>query len=174
MLRLAVLFFLTLSSLCCLGNDIVTVSPKHTFEIVQKYKDSWSEAFHFFKDRENDVELEQGTSWPGLFYIAPDDRWVLRIQKTGSGDNIAYLYKIETNQRVWRLEQEIRELGLALLSHRRNGLPAYPYHIGIEFSSWDMETESLHFTLHASPGNGGQRMECPFTFHLHDQSIASP
>ncbi|MEI9998769.1 MAG: hypothetical protein WDO13_06150 [Verrucomicrobiota bacterium] len=47
--------------------------------------------------------LEGEISWPGLYYIAPDDHWILRIQKTGSGDNTAYLYFLEKNGSLWRM-----------------------------------------------------------------------
>jgi hypothetical protein len=56
-----------------------------------------------FRDsRISPVTLE-GYPWPGRYSISPDEKWVLRTQKTGSGDNIGILYRIEKNGRVWEV-----------------------------------------------------------------------
>ncbi|MCE0522831.1 MAG: hypothetical protein LV480_07960 [Methylacidiphilales bacterium] len=162
-------------------DDEITVSPKHTFEIVQKYREQdqmyghvWTETLHFFKDNAKDIVLEYGISWPALYYVSPDDQWILRIQKSGSGDNISYLYRVESNQSVWRMEEQVGELGFAFLAHQPGGLPSGLYHTGIEFTSWDLQSGLLHFTIHGSGDHSGDGIERSLTFNLVDHHISAP
>jgi hypothetical protein len=55
--------------------------------------------------------LEEGIPWPASFYISPDDQWILRIQKSGSGDNISYLYHFDAKCRLWGMEEQLGQPG---------------------------------------------------------------
>jgi hypothetical protein len=159
-----------------MADDLVTASPKGAFKIVQHYdeKEGWSEMLHFADKSQPDVTLEGEISWPGNYYIAPDGRWILRIQKTGSGDNTSYIYFLENNGSVWRMEQPLGDMGFDFLRHQPKGLPTGMYHSGIEFISWDMPNHLLHFSVHSSsdPGTGGVHQD--LTYRLLENRIVSP
>jgi hypothetical protein len=180
MVRILLLVLLIASVSRGLCDDEVTVSPKHTFEIVQKgdfdQKNGydWRETLHFFHGQKKDIVLEYGISWSALFYISPDDQWILRIQKSGSGDNISYLYKVEPNRIVWRMEEDVGDLGFQFLAQQHVDLPSGLYHTGIEFISWDLKAGLLHFTIHGSGEQSGTGIERPLTYNLLDHRIASP
>jgi hypothetical protein len=171
-LFLTILFFIAgFSRSFC--DDEITVSPKRSFEIIQTYKNDWTETVYFFKDRKKTV-LEHGIFWPALFYISPDDRWILRIQKSGSGDNVSYLYKIEPDHHVRPREEQIGELGFSFLSHQPGGLSGDLYHTGIEFTSWDLKDGLLYFTIHASGETSGTGLKRSLTYNLVDGHIGLP
>jgi len=174
--RVALALFISAPFLARAYDDHVTVSPKGTFKIVQHYddKNGFSETLHFNSGPDPDVILEGEISWAGDYYIAPDDRWILRIQKTGSGDNTSYIYFIEKNGSLWRMEQPLGDMGFDFLRHQLGGLPSGLYHAGIEFISWDMKNHLLHFSIHASsdPGTGG--VEKTLTYQLLQNKIVEP
>jgi hypothetical protein len=158
------------------AEDLVTTSPKGTFKIIQKYseKEGFSESLHFNDRDQPDVILEGEIDWAGNYYISPDDRWILRIQKTGSGDNTSYIYFIEKNGSLWRLEQPLVDMGFEFLRRQPKGLPSGMYHDGIKFISWDIPNHLLHFSIHASsdPGTGG--VNTTLTYQLLQNRIVSP
>ncbi len=49
-------------------------------------------------------------SWPADYHISPDEHWVLRDQKTGSGENALFLYHVLPGGQVWRLSQHVDDL----------------------------------------------------------------
>jgi len=167
---------LLLAPVLLFADDSVTPSPKNTFKIIQHYdeKEGWSEILHFNGSAKPDVVLEGEIPWPGDYYIAPDDRWILRIQKTGSGDNTSYLYFLEKNDSVWRMEQPLGTMGFDFLRRQPNGLPSGMYHAGIGFLSWDMPNHLLHFSIRASsdPGTGGVR--ATLTYRLLENQVVEP
>jgi hypothetical protein len=158
------------------ADDSITLSPKGTFEIVQHYddKEGWSQKLHFVGGDKPNIVLEGEIPWPGVYYIAPDDRWILRIQKTGSGDNTSYIYFLEKNGSVWRMEQPLGDMGFDFLRHQPKGLPSGMYHAGIAFLSWDMPNHLLHFSISASsdPGTGG--VNATLTYQLLENKIVAP
>jgi hypothetical protein len=174
MSRVVMLMFLLAGISRGFCDDEVTVSPKHTFEIVQKYGDGWTETLHFFKGPEKVFILEHSIPWPASYYISPDDQWILRIQKSGSGDNISYLYRVESNQSVWRMEEQVDELGFKFLAHQPDGLPGGLYHTGIDFVSWDLKAGLLYFTIHGSGDKSGTGIHRSLTYSLLDHRIVSP
>src|ERR1700753_3071237 len=105
-----ILYFLGLA--CVSADHHVTNSPKGMFKILQKYdeKNGFSEVLHFNDGSQPDVILEGAIPWAGEYYIAPDDRWILRIQKTGSGDNTSYIYFFEKSGSLWRMEQPLGDM----------------------------------------------------------------
>lgn len=171
-----VLLFLALGSLAVFGDDEITVSPKGTFKIIQhgEFRNSVynvTESLRFAKGSE--VVLEYGIFWAADFYISPDDHWILRIQKTGSGDNTGYLYKVEPF-RVWRMEEHLPELGFDFLQHQPGGVMGGLYHCGIDFVSWDLKTSSLHFSIHGSGEQSGTGVHRSLTYKLFENRIESP
>src|SRR6266581_1013689 len=145
----AVALFLS-SRLISLAQEAPLVSPLSSFTISQQQNDGWTTALHFAHAAHRDVSLEGKYPWPALFYISPDDRWILQIQKSGSGDNISFLYRVEQNGRVWRMGQGFGELAFQFLDLLPGLHRAEMYHTGIEFRAWSMRDGSLRFTIHGS------------------------
>lgn len=154
-------------------DDQVTYSPRKTFKIVQHYHDDWTETLQFTKGGHRPIILEHGNTWPALFYISPDEQWILRVQKAGSGVNTSFLYHVEQNYRVWCMEERINDLAFAFLGLNPDALPEDLYHTGIDFTSWDLKTGSLHFTIQAS-SDSGKGIDRPLTYKLHEHTIVSP
>ncbi|WP_367871611.1 hypothetical protein [Luteolibacter sp. Populi] len=57
----------------------------------------------FAKTSLGEVPLEV-TACNGFYFISPDDRWILRHQKTELGNSIAILYHVEENGRVGSIQ----------------------------------------------------------------------
>jgi hypothetical protein len=85
-----------------------------------------------------------------LFYISPDDQWILQVQKSGSGENISLLYRLDPNGRLWRMEQRFGELAFAYLERSLGVSVADLYHTGIEFTGWNLKAGILRFTIRGS------------------------
>jgi hypothetical protein len=153
------------------------VSPHQTFKILQHRADEGvKQTLQFLRGRPSRVvTLEYSISWPAFYYISPDERWILRIQKSGSGDNVSWLYQVETtNQRVWRMEEQLGVLGFAYLE-KDPSLPHNLYHTGIAFVSWDLKAGQLHFSIHGSDADqSGHGLDRRLTYSLRDHSITSP
>lgn len=174
MTRLITLLAFLVSASSGLGDDEITVSPKKTFKIIQHYSENWTEIVHFTKGQSADVTLEYGISWPAQFYISPDEQWILRIQKSGSGDNISYLYRIAPNQSVWRMEQQIGQLGFDFIQRDTDLSKLGLYHTGIEFISWDIKACELHFEIHGSFEEGNKGLKRKLIYNLRDHTISAP
>lgn len=85
-----------------LPEEAPLVSPGKTFSIVRVDRDNHENAAEkmvFTKAAVKEVALEI-FPWRGLYYVSPDDRWILRDQKIGSGESEAILYRVEANGRV--------------------------------------------------------------------------
>jgi hypothetical protein len=85
-------------------------SPRGTFTIQERRDGNWHTTIHFARSAHAEIELTVDYPWPGLFYISPDDHWVLHIQKSGSGDNISFLWRVDSDGRIWRMEPAIGAL----------------------------------------------------------------
>ena len=156
------------------GQDVVTVSPHKSFKIVQHRDEDWRQVLTFQKNPAKSITLEASIPWPADYHISPDDRWILRIQKTGSGENVSFLYRVDPGSRIWRMEEQVGVLAFAFLA-RRPDLPKDLYHTGIEFSTWDMKAGLLNFTVRGSDaqmsGNGIRRS---LAYRLRDNVIVTP
>lgn len=155
-----------------LAADETFASPRGTFEIIQSRDGISAASLHLVKGNYPDIPLGDAYPWPALFYVSPDDHWILQIQKTGSGENIAILYRFETNKRLWRMEQHLDDLAFAFLL-RSSGISrqAY-YHTGIEFVSWDPKNSILEFTVSGSSVAGsGKRVHITLKYQLANNVI---
>jgi hypothetical protein len=159
-----------------LGDDDYVFSPHRTFKIVQHRGDEGvKQTIQFLKGPSRTITLEYAISWPALYYISPDERWILRIQKSGSGDNISWLYQVEpATQRVWRMEEQLGALGFDYLE-KDPSLPHSLYHTGIAFIAWDLKAGQLHFSIHGSEADqSGHGFDRPLTYSLREHAIGSP
>lgn len=143
-----IFFALTLFLSSCwisIAQEGPLVAPRHSFTISQQQNRGWTTTLHFAHATQSDVILGDQYPWPALFYISPDDHWILQIQKSGSGDNISFLYHVEQSGRVWRMEQGIGDLAFRFLDRLPGPHRAEMYHTGIDFDAWSMRDDSLRF-----------------------------
>ncbi len=174
MSRVLILLVLLLRSGIVYGADEVTDLPKGTFKIIQHYDGHWAQVLQFTQTPVCAICLEGGTSRPALYYVSPDEEWVLRIQKSGAGDNISWLYHLDAQHSIWRMEEQIGALGFAYLAQQPD-LSHDLYHTGIAFGSWDIKTGLLRFNIRGS--NIKQSSHCinqSLSYHLRSQTITSP
>ncbi len=158
------------------GEDDITVSPRKTFTVVQHWgEEGVKQTLRFAADMARAVILEEAMPWPALYHVSPDERWMLRVQKSGSGDNISFLYRVEPSaRRVRRMEEQVGALAFAYLA-RVPGLPRNLYHTGIEFGAWDLKRGLLRFTASASDTEqSGSGFHRPLVYHLREHTITAP
>src|SRR5438045_8953280 len=92
MSRAAGAIFLVFAGAAIASEDEVTESPHHTYRVVQHYSGDWDASLRFRDGSHPDAPLASDPDrypWPAVYDISPDDQWILRTQKTGSGENIA-------------------------------------------------------------------------------------
>jgi hypothetical protein len=80
------------------AEDEVTESPRHTYKIIQHYAGNWNAVMRFSDASRGDAPLAGDSDrypWPAIYEISPDDQWIFRDQKTGSGTGIGFLYHVE-------------------------------------------------------------------------------
>lgn len=158
---------------CVFAEQQVTESPERTFRIVQQSNgEGWKQTLHFTGEQTDEILLEAGISWAALYYVSPDERWILRIQKSGSGDNISYLYRVDLRRRLWKLENELATLGFEFLRRRKEAPSGGVYHTGIKFRSWNMKRSHLHFSIHASTDRLENGVERNLVYDLKGQEIS--
>src|SRR5262245_61745166 len=88
------------AALTALAADNELGSPQRTFTISQHYDrkaedGGWVTEVRFARNAHPAITLADSYAWPALFYVSPDDQWILRVQKSGSGDNISFLYRLD-------------------------------------------------------------------------------
>lgn len=144
--------------LCLLGmalplraGDETLASPRGTFTIAQHFDgEVWTSKLHFGKGGRADIMLTNEYPWPADFEVSPDDKWILRIQKSGSGDNVSFLYQMDAAGRLWRMQESFHQAAFAFLASSLKVTEKELYHTGIEFDSWDMRRGLLRFTIRGS------------------------
>jgi hypothetical protein len=148
-------------------------SPRGTFQIRQTKGEDWEACISFSDSRKPPVHLSR-VSWPGVFSISPNDEWILRIQKVGSGENVGFLYRIENTGRVF----EVLEFNKALwrtsddhsrLKHRDL------YHPAIEAAVWSSDSKTLLLHLrgsNAKKNNDGLLADVIYDLRNHRFSLS--
>jgi hypothetical protein len=150
-------------------------SPRGTFTITQHRKENWTTNLHFARSGQPDITFIDDYPWPALFYISPDDQWILQIQKSGSGDNISFLYRVDPNGRLWRMEQRVGELAFAFLERSLGISIRNLYHTGIDFGAWDVKGGLLRFSIHGSDVNeSGKGIDRTLVYDLNKHSFRVP
>jgi hypothetical protein len=147
-------------------------SPLHSFSVVQHRDGNWSTTVHFERIHAPDITFTEVYPWPALFYVSPDDRWMLQIQKSGSGDNISFLFHIDSEGRFWRMEPGLMELAWAFIEHTQSLHQSDLYHTGIDFRRWDLRAHLLHFTFHGTYDTRHEALEVPLTYDLQKHVVA--
>lgn len=141
------------------------LAPSGAFSINQRYENGWEENITFRDPKIPTVSLA-GYPWRGLYSISPDERWILRIQKAGSGDNIAILYQLENNGRVL----EVIDFN-ALLWTTSDRIARWKnselYHTGVAEYKWSEASNRLHLTMRGSNANQSEHgIQVALTYEL--------
>ncbi len=113
-------------------------SPNNDFTISKKLdnENGWTSKLTFSDTKLSYLDLEpSGIPWAAIYSISPDSKWILRIQKTGSGDNIGILYHVEQNHRVSMIIGFNDSLWSTSDSHSRL-LKRQLYHTAISSNQW--------------------------------------
>ena len=129
------------------------ISPRGTFTLTQHYAGNWTTTLHFNKGAHADVPFTESYPWPAIFSVSPDEKWILQIQKSGSGDNISFLYTIDAARRLSPMDQPFGELAFAFVEHSTHVSFKDLYHTGIEFGAWDLKAGLLRVSVHGSSEN---------------------
>ena len=156
-------------------DDEVTEAPRRTYRIVQHYAGNWDATLHFRDTSLGDALLASDPDrypWPAIYDISPDDQWIFRDQKPGSGTGCAFLYHVEQSGRVWCMVQRLDDLAFAYLGAHESVHRSDYYHVGVEFIAWDLPTQSLRFRLSGSSQRASKpHLDRRLTYHLDSHAI---
>jgi hypothetical protein len=164
--------------------EYINKSPSGRYSIIQRYIEpknppdnqdfgAWEAVLHFSDKSKPDATLSADPDrylWPADYLISPDEQWILRLQKTGSGENCALLYHVDLNGQVWRLEQHLDDLAFAVATARSHLSRSDYYHIGVGLISWDVRAGLLHLEIDARPNdreNPSINLKIVYDLHKH-------
>lgn len=127
--------------------------PKYSIQVNQAGDASWSADLKFADTSRPSVKLvgddTGGPLWPPEFHTSPDARWILYIQKTGSGQNVAWLYIVDDTGRVLRLETPLDTMGWQFSDTVSTLKHSQLYHTRVSEWQWT-DRQTLTFTLQGS------------------------
>lgn len=116
----------------------------------------WQAVLTFADKSKRDVQLAAPPEWyvwPAGYRISPDEQWMIRDQKTGSGENAFFLYRITPDGQVWRLAEPIDDAVfaalLAPLHHTRDDY----YHLQVALVSWDVAAGRVRLKAYPTPND---------------------
>ena len=69
------------------------------------------------------------------------------------------------------MENQLSGLGFELLGRTPGVLPEGMYHTGIDFVRWDLEKQSLHFSLHGTGGRSGTGINRELNYDLGKHEV---
>lgn len=178
MKTITIIAWLTASALANAGEKVAVKAAGGRFEVTQEFHDSngnqgeWAETVRFLKPNFPDVRLS-GISWPGIYHLSPNEHWLLRTQKTGSGDNVAILYRLEDNGRVseilgfdaslWKASDVVSRLKKEEL-----------YHTGVSEVTWAADSGSLKIILNGSnAAKSGDGIEVKLVYDIKSNKVVN-
>jgi hypothetical protein len=156
--------------------EVAAAAPSGAFTIRQLFVEVESIEVVEFKARSGKpVELAR-YDWAGHYSISPDERWILRLQKIGSGSNIGILYAVEPNGRLmevvgfnallWDAWDEVSPL-------KRSDL----FHTFIRNAVWSKDGKSLELNLVGTEiGGMGNGVDVRMVYHpgSHKVTVVPP
>jgi hypothetical protein len=95
--------------------------------------------------------------WPADYRVSPDEQWIIREQKTGSGENALFLYRIQSNGQLWRLTQHLDDLVFAFLLPPLHRTRSDYYHMEVLVESWDIGAGRLLLRANATPNDKNEK-----------------
>jgi hypothetical protein len=123
-------------------------SPDHSFRVTQPWKTNGVVCRVEFEGKNRHFILQPSKlDWVPQTYISPDSHFILRIQKTGSGDNTLFLYSVTERKSVRKVKPAIAERIWKATDHLKGHNPEGFYRSGFEFVSWG-ENSILNLTMH--------------------------
>jgi len=147
--------------------EVAAKATSGRFEVTQEYQGDFIETVRFSNPKLSAVRLS-GLSWPGIYSISPNEQWMLRTQKTGSGDSIAILYRIEENGRVSEVvgfEDLLWGVSDTTSRLKRKEL----YHTCVSKFAWSEDNATLEIVLRGSNASkSGDGIECRTVYDLKD------
>ena len=96
---------------------------------------------------------------------------MLQVQKSGSGENISFLFRVDPEGRLWRMEPSLMEVVWSFLRRTESLHEPDLYHSGIDFRSWDLEAHLLRFTFHGTYPNRPAGVDIPLLYDLQKHVI---
>lgn len=143
-----IIAWFTLASAAFAGEKIALKAESGLFEIAQEYQGEFIETVRFRDPKISTVGFS-GFSWSGVYHLSLDEQSLLRIQKIGSGESRAVLYRIEKNGRVsevlgfddllWRISDAMSGLKKRKL-----------YHTGVDDIAWAKDCDTVEIVLRGS------------------------
>jgi hypothetical protein len=134
------------------SGEAPVTSPRGSLKVRQeKWNDDvWHTELLFLKSDLPSIVLAEDYALPARFFFSPDDQWLLQIQefKDQAYRNLAFLYRIEQNGRIWRLEDPLSAAAFKYLEESENLGTAHLFQTGAEFEAWDFPAGLLRFSIH--------------------------
>jgi hypothetical protein len=116
----------------------------------------WAAVLHFVDKSKPQVSLAdqpEWYSWPADYHISADEQWIIRDQKTGSGENALFLYHLTREGQIWRLTTPIDDAVFATLLTPLHRTRKDYYHLEVVLTSWDLAAACLHLKAYATPND---------------------
>jgi hypothetical protein len=169
---LAVLFAVAQASA---SDPLVTKAPSGRFTITQRWvrpdfiaadtdcNDSdcgWQAVLQFADKSKPETTLAAPPEWyvwPADYRISPDGQWIMREQKTGSGENALFLYRVASDGQVWRMVQHLDDLVFAFLLSPLHRTRGDYYHLEVLVESWDVGAGKVHLKASATPNDKDEK-----------------
>ncbi|RFC52154.1 MAG: hypothetical protein DVB22_000885 [Verrucomicrobia bacterium] len=174
MTLLTIAAFLALAAASHADETVAAKATSGRFQITQEYHEyqgdkgdqgEFVETVRFADTTLPSVRLS-GMPWPGNYHISPDEHWLLRTQKTGSGESIAMLYHIEENGRV----SEVIGFDDLLWNVFDSNSPVRKkelYHNRVSEAAWADDSATLTIVLKGTEASSpGDDIECPVIYNL--------
>lgn len=172
MKTIMIIIWLTASMLANADEKVAVNAVSGRFEVAQEYRGDFVETVRFLSPELPSIVL-LGFSWPGLYHISPDEHCLLRTQKTGSGDNVAILYRIEENGRVSEVLGFNDTLWTASDTASRLKKKEL-YHTGVSEVKWAADSGSLEIILSGSnAAKTGDRIEIKLVYDLKGNKVVN-
>jgi len=119
-------------------------SPGKSFSIESRFNkdlDGTTECVVFSAKGFKEVPFES-YGYRGLYYISPDDRWILRCQKVYAGCSEAMLYRVEEDGRISQVknfEDQVWAASDAVSQLKKKET----YHTGVHEVKWSPDSKTL-------------------------------
>jgi hypothetical protein len=154
-----------------LPGETPLTSPGKSFSIVRAHDEPTeddpyriAEKVVFAKAGLGEVPLE-AIDWRGFYFISPDDRWILRTQKTGSGQSEAWLYRVEENGRVSQVQGFDARAWLASDAVSRLKFKEL-YHTGVHEVTWSKDSKTLILKIGGTNVAAAEGIETQVTYDI--------
>jgi hypothetical protein len=172
----SITWFIVVSALHAEERSAVKASSGR-FEVTQEYQSDSDQGDGEFLEivRFRDTGFPRvrlsGAAWPGIYSISPNEQWLLRTQKTGSGESVAMLYRVEENGRVSEVvgfDSILWGASDAASRLKQKEL----YHTGIAEAVWSEDIRFLEIVVRGSNASKSENgIECRIQYDLKSNRV---